>query len=113
MVLSDDLQAARKEIDIERESQVCQCCLCVRNKSEHSRSQCHRSETRFSMTQNCLVQATLAEAEEHRNAAQIREQRLAQQLAQNELDRQSLSQVPFRSHQTKLLCKHPRLLAVS
>ena len=64
------------------------------------------------MSHDCLVQDTLAEAEEHRNAAQIREQRLTQQLAQNEQDRQTLSQVPVRSHQTKLLCQHPRLLAV-
>lgn len=54
------------------------------------------------MSDDCLVQETLAEAEEHRNASQLREQRLAQQLAKNELDRQALSQVPI-GH-TKLSC---------
>lgn len=78
--------------------------------SEHSRKPVAANATdliHFSMSSDCLVQDTLAEAEEHRNAAQLREQHLAQQLAKNELDRQSLSQVSFRSYQTKLLCTRP------
>ena len=70
-----------------------------------------RSETPFLLLLG--VQDTLEEAEEHRNASQLREQRLVQQLAQNELDRQALSQVPFRSYQAELLCKEPSLTVLS
>lgn len=79
-----------------------QCLEQVGALAQASSRYCHRSEAHFSMSDDCLVQDTLAEAEEHRNAAQLREQRLAQQLAKNELDRQSLSQVSFRSYQTRL-----------